>query len=740
MNRNANSADSADANKFGTFKGVFTPSILTILGVIMFLRFGWVVGHGGLIGAILVVLLAHVISYTAGLSVSSIATNRTVKAGGDYYMISRSLGLPIGGAIGLALFFALALSTSLYILGFAESFIAAFQLENSLFNRQLIGGITLVVITGVTFVSTSLALKMQYFVLATILLSLVSLFMGKGEFRNPSDVQMWFEDGSVSFETIFAVFFPAVTGFTAGVAMSGDLKDPRVSIPRGTLWAVTVGLLMYLAIPVFLAFKVDPQQLRDDPMIWMKVARVPQLIVAGVFAATISSALGSVMGAPRYLQALAMDRVVPRFLGKGYGALNEPRIGTVVTFLVAGVGIAVGELDLIARIITMFFLTSYGFICLASGIQTWSGIASFRPDFKTPAWLSFFGAAVCLGIMFKLDTMAMMAATVAMMIIFAVLHHRNFKFSPTDTWGGFWAAVVQKGLTQLQLREDDSKNWRPNVIVFGGEPSERQHLVHLSRWMVHNRGIATYFYLIQGDIILEARRATRITPSTRDVVRTLYPEMFAQVAVTEDIYEGIVSTAQAHGLSGMKPNTIIMGWGRECDDPAQFAHLIRNLIALDHNLLLLKYDDRHQFGNRETIDIWWGGLNRNGDLMLLSAWLISTAEEWHRANIRIHIIIYNEAQRNTAELSLKRILRDARVNAQPKIFLCGEDAQEVATTISATSKESDLTVLGLRAPDESDGGDWVAHVNRLIDPLRTVLLVRASSRFEGDEVLFDEEE
>jgi solute carrier family 12 (sodium/potassium/chloride transporter), member 2 len=740
MNRNASSTDTANANKFGTFKGVFTPSILTILGVIMFLRFGWVVGHGGLIGAILVVLLAHVISYTTGLSVSSIATNRTVKAGGDYYMISRSLGLPIGGAIGLALFFALALSTSLYILGFAESFIAAFQLENTLFNRQLIGGITLVVITGVTFFSTSLALKMQYFVLAVILLSLASLFLGEGEFRKPSDIQLWFDDSSASFETIFAVFFPAVTGFTAGVAMSGDLKDPRVSIPRGTLWAITVGLLMYLAIPVFLAFTVDPQQLRDDPMIWMKVARVPQLIVAGVFAATISSALGSVMGAPRYLQALAMDRVVPRFLGRGYGALNEPRIGTIVTFLVAGAGIAVGELDLIARIITMFFLTSYGFICLASGIQTWSGIASFRPDFKTPAWVSFLGAAVCLGIMFKLDTIAMVAATLSMMAIFAVLHHRNFKSTPTDTWGGFWAAVVQKGLVQLQLREDDSKNWRPNAIVFGGEPSERQHLVHLSQWMVRNRGIATYFYLIQGDIILEARRAARITPSTRDGVRTIYPEMFAQVAVTEDIYEGIVSTAQAHGLSGMKPNTVIMGWGKECDDPAKFAHLIRNLIALDHNLLLMKYDDRHRFGKRETIDICWSGLDRNGDLMLLSAWLISTAEEWHRATIRIHVFIFDDAQRKIAELSLKRILRDARVKAQSNIVHCGKDTEAVSKAIFDAAKDSDLTILGLRAPDESDGGDWVANVNRLIDPLRTVLLVRASSRFEGDEVLFDDEE
>ena len=324
--------------KFGAFKGVFTPSILTILGVIMYLRFGWVVGHGGLIGAVAVVLLAHVISITTGLSVASIATNRTVKTGGDYYMISRSLGLPIGGAIGLALFFALAFSMSLYIIGFAESFLEVFGLENSMFNRRLVGSITCVAITGITFFSTSLALRLQYFVLAAIALSIASLFLGKPSTPLEGGAPLWFSEGSESFETVFAIFFPAVTGFTAGVAMSGDLKNPRRAIPIGTLGAIFFGMAMYLAIPVFLSLNVDVDTLKTDQMVWVKIARVPQLVVAGVFAATLSSALGSILGSPRYLQALAMDGVVPRFFGRGHGPLNEPRIGTVVTFLIVLTG------------------------------------------------------------------------------------------------------------------------------------------------------------------------------------------------------------------------------------------------------------------------------------------------------------------------------------------------------------------------------------------------------------------
>ena len=556
--------------KFGAFKGVFTPSILTILGVIMYLRFGWVVGNAGMVGAIAIVLLAHVISLTTGLSLSSIATNSTVKVGGDYYMISRSLGLPIGGALGLSLFFALAFSTSLYLLGFAESFLDAFGFENTLFNRRLVGSISCVALTTVTFLSASLALRIQYLVLAAIGLSLISLFVGESSVPPEAGVHLWFGKGSESFETVFAVFFPAVTGFTAGVAMSGDLKDPRRAIPRGTIAAILVGLLVYLAITMFLAIKVDQEALRGDKLVWMRVARVPHLITAGVFAATLSSALGSMLGGPRYLQALAMDSVVPRFLGKGHGPLNEPRIGTVVCFLVAEAGILVGELDLIARIVTMFFLTSYGFLCLAAGIQTWSGVSSYRPDFKIPAWVSFVGAVICLGVMFKLDMVALIGATVVMGAIAFAIKRRQLKTSPKDTWGGFWAAVAQKAVLYLQRRTQDSQSWRPNVVVFGGDPLVRQHMIELARWLFEGRGMATYFDVVEGDVRTEIGRVAEIEPEIRDIVAQHYPEMLTRVTVSSDTYAGIRHAAQIYGLSGMTPNTVLMGWGEESKRPEEF--------------------------------------------------------------------------------------------------------------------------------------------------------------------------
>ncbi len=728
----------AEDARFGTFQGVFTPSILTILGVIMYLRFGWVVGHAGLVGAVAVVLLAHVISLTTGMSVSSIATNRTVKTGGDYYMISRSLGLPIGGAIGVALFFALALSTSLYIIGFAESFLDTFGLENSLFNRRLVGSVTCLLLIGVTYYSTSLALRIQYFVLAAIALSLISLFAGQPSAPAPEGVRLWFVEGSESFETVFAVFFPAVTGFTAGVAMSGDLRDPRRSIPLGTMAAIGVGLVVYLLIPAFLAIKVDSEPLVNDQMVWLRVARIPALVIAGVFAATLSSALGSILGAPRYLQALALDGVLPRFLGKGYGALNEPRIGTVVTFIIAEAGILAGELDLIARIITMFFLTSYGFLCLACGVQSWSGISSFRPDFRTPSWVSFLGAATCFAIMFKLDTMAMAGAMLVMAVIFTVLKHRQFKTSPTDSWGGFWSAVVQEGLLRLHKRAADSQNFRINLIVFGGDPLQRRHLIQFAHELVQNRGLCTYFYLVEGDVLHQSEHARRLEPATREVVGQVSAEMFARVAVSRNVYDGILNVSQAYGLSGMTPNTVLMGWGEESERPAEFTDLIRGLMALDHNLLLLEYDERRCFGKGESIDIWWGGMERNGELMILLAYLLTSSEEWDEARVRINVVVDAESASGPALARLEGIVASSRVRADPNVIVRDPARQTIPQVMTETSGGTDLVLLGLRVPAEGEGGEYIDHVTEFIGNLGTVLLVRASSRFEGAAVLFDE--
>ncbi|MEW6079447.1 MAG: amino acid permease [Thermodesulfobacteriota bacterium] len=739
----------AHPRKFGTFKGVFTPSLLTILGVIMYLRFGWVVGNAGIAGAVVIVLLAHVISVTTGMSISSIATNRQVRTGGDYYMISRSLGLPMGGAIGLSLFFALTFSTSLYVIGFTESLHTVLTktgftksvldycgMPDSLLDNRVTGSAACFILTGISFLSTSLALRIQYLVLMTIGLSLVSLFAGSPLHPTLAQPALWFPEGSETFEVVFAVFFPAVTGFTAGVAMSGDLKNPARAIPLGTMSAIMVGFIIYLAIPLFLGFKVGTDTLRNDPMIWLTVARVPWLIIAGVFAATLSSALGSVLGAPRYLQALARDGVVPRFLGRGSGPLNEPRLGTVITFLIAEAGILLGELNLIARIITMFFLTSYGFACLACGIQSWSGITSFRPTFRTPAWVSFFGAAICFGIMFKLDAPAMAGATAAMIAIFLFLQKRASRTKSIDNWRGFWTAVVHRGLLYLNRKVSDGQNWRPNVIVFGGDPIERRHLLDMAGWMFHNRGLITYFSLLPGDIVNESIRARLLESNVKDTVRRLSPDVMARVLVTPDIYDGILGAAQTYGFSGLIPNTILMGWGEETAQPDRFTAMIRGLLALDRNLMLLRHDDDRSFGPRRTIDIWWRGRDRNAELMLLMAHLLQASEAWKGARVRVNVVVDHHITAEKVAARLKEVIAAARLNAAPNIILRG--GKSTAEVIRENSGQTDIVFLGLQQPPPDGSADYITRVGSFMTGLGSVLLVRASSRFDSSTLFPDE--
>ena len=304
----------AKAQKFGTFGGVFVPSILTILGVIMYLRLGWVVGEAGLVGTILIILLAHVVSVCTGLSVSSVATDQKVKAGGVYYMLSRSLGLPIGGSIGVALYVATALSIAMYVVGFSESFnsfIGVTDLETpkeaQIRNLRITGSITLLVITTIALISTSLAIKTQYYILAAIGISLVSIFAGGFFMDHGLDakaVKLFPGKESASLETIFAIFFPAVTGFTAGVAMSGDLKDPKKSIPVGTMLAIGVGLVVYIILAVFLSVKIDATALSEDYNILSKIslfaAYGSPFVLAGHLGRHAVFSVGRHLGWPAY--------------------------------------------------------------------------------------------------------------------------------------------------------------------------------------------------------------------------------------------------------------------------------------------------------------------------------------------------------------------------------------------------------------------------------------------------------
>ncbi len=731
----------ASPQRFGAFSGVFTPSILTILGVIMYLRFGWVVGEAGLGGALLVVLVSHVISLTTGLSVASIATNRTVGAGGAYYMISRSLGASTGGAIGIPLFFAQALSVTFYVIGFTESLInllPAGFFEHGWMSRWgfevAVGSAVNVLLTLISYKSAEAAIRVQYVVMAAIAASIVAFFAGHTP-DYPVDVE-WFNPQGAGFADVFAVFFPAVTGIMAGVGMSGDLADPRRALPRGTLAAIATGFLVYMAFPVWLALNAPLERLRTDMNVVWDISAVPALIYVGVWGATLSSAIGSILTAPRTLQALAMDGLVPRFLGRTSGPTQEPRVGLVVTFLLAQTGVLLGDLNAIAPVLTMFFLATYGMTNLACGLERWAASPSFRPTFRVPAALSLFGAVACFYVMSIIDMMAMLVAIGFSTIIFLYQERRALGTTFGDARHGIWAALVRSALHRLRRARWHPQNWRPNLVVAGGDPGKRPHLLALGSAIVQDRGIVTYFHLIEGPVRQHASRRQQLFEHFERRIATRFPWVFYRVDIVEHLYHGIVQIAQSYGLGSFEANTVMLGWSTKKERAGAYLRMLRDLAALDRSLLLVRYDKQRGFGQRRNIQIWWGGLQNNGGLMLLLAYLLTAHHDWRRARVTVLTVVDDDAELKRAEEGLRRILRESRLEADIRVLL--RQRRSIPEILHHEARKADLTILGILLPPEHEAPEqFFDRYNELLAGLPTTILVRSARSFEGEPVLFD---
>ena len=726
--------------KFGAFSGVFTPSILTILGVIMYLRLGWVAGVSGLLGVLAIIVLAHVISFTTGLSISSIATDKKIKAGGIYYILSRSLGLSMGGSIGITLFVGTALSISMYIVGFTESFLAipaiAQWIESlglpvdHMNTVRIIGSTVLLILVIIAFISTDIAIKTQFLILTAIALSLISVFVGffvHPEMAPKGDMTDFQPFKDFSFEVVFAVFFPAVTGFTAGVAMSGDLKDPKKDIPKGTMWAIIIGFVVYILLGVSFVLFVDREILLNDYNFLMKLAWIPALVVAGIWGATLSSALGGILGGPRILQAVANDKIVPSFLGKGYGVNNEPRTALILTFLLSEIGVLIGDLNIIAGIVTMFYLTAYGFINLAFSLEKWAS-TDFRPSFKVPVWVGVIGFVASFMIMFKLDMVSMFIALMIVLGIYYYINKKRLDFRGVNVWHSVYISLVKTILSKLTKEKTDERSWRPNVLLFSGGTRVRPHLLEFGKYMVAKQGLISNFDLIENK---EAEALFGKNKLTEEEKRLEISEgIFSRRQECRDIYEGIEAVSAVYGFSGIEPNTVLLGWAKHSTDPVRFVKMIRQLQALDLNIVLLDYDKKRAFGQYELIDVWWRGGSNNGNLMLALIKFIKSSYEWRNAKVRIMIVNPVNEKRALIERDATQVLLNMRLEAEIRVINNEIESRSIFDIIKQESVNSDLVFLGIPEVVENKEQAFIDTIDKLCRNIGTTVLVKASSLFK----------
>ena len=732
-----NSLAMAARRKFGAFSGVFTPSILTILGVIMFLRLPQVVGQAGMWAAIGIVVAAHVISVTTGLSVSSIATDKRVKAGGSYYIISRSLGLPIGGTLGLALFVGLSFSVSLYIIGFAESFLTYWNIgidpatgKPDIDSIRIAGSVALTVVTVVTFISTSLAIKTQYFIMAAIVLSLASILIGNPDAPAATAGHLEPLAGGASLAVLFGLFFPAVTGFEAGVSMSGDLKDPKRDIPRGTLIAIAVGFVVYIGEVVFFAFTIPADQLATNPRVLLDYSFYAPLVVAGIWGATISSAFGSILGAPRILQAIAMDHIAPRFFAKGSGTDNEPRNAVLLAFVIAEGGILIGSLDAIAGIVTMFFMVSYGVLNLSCAVESWAS-PDFRPDFKIPRLVSLIGAATAFVLMVLLDLPAMLGALAAMGLVFVWLKRKELALEGGDTWTGIWASIARKALDRLSRQSIHHRNWRPNVLFFSSGRTARATR-GLVRSLVAHNGVMSEFELGAADAAGRPAASTHREgpdPAEDDAAAARPEGVFRRHLTTVDPWETILGVARYHGIAGYEPNTAVIDWDLVNGSPDRTAALVVELEAIGRHAVFSLHRAAPPSDGPAHLDFWWRGDGRNLALGLALVRFLTIAGDWVQVTPRFIATVADPGQKRTIERRLAAWLADARVNSEVRVLDAPAAPDTFESLVARVSGRASLVIVGLTRGDATDGSALAAAVQRLEALQRPALLVRAAPSF-----------
>ncbi len=697
--------------KFGTAPVFFT-AISTILGAILFLRFGYAIGTVGFWGVILIILLGHLVTIPTALAISELATNKRVEGGGEYFIISRSFGLNIGATIGMALFLSQAISVAFYVIAFTEAFEFFFNymhdVHGILLPRQAISvPVMLLLSLLILKKGANLGVKTLYGVVAILAISLVLFFLGgtehaaesgfnltNAQFRNPEQ-----------FFVVFAIIFPAFTGMTAGVGLSGDLKNPAKSIPIGTTVATLSGMVIYFLISYKLALSASPDELANNQFVMSKIALGGMVIVPlGLAASTISSALGSVMVAPRTLQALAVDRSFPMkavnsWLSRGRETDNEPVNASMVTCVIALVFVLLGDVNAVAGIISMFFMVTYGSLCLISFLNHFGSSPSYRPSFKSKWFLSLIGFLISVWVMFKINMPYAIASIVVMVLLYIYInsYHKNRKGLVS-----IFANVIFQVNRNLQIflqKESASKNyaeWRPSAICISKYSFERDHAFRLLNWISYKYGFGTYLHRIEGYYSKNTYEQSKKELSRLIETRTKHNSVYIDTLISPSYTSAIAQAIQIPGIAGMENNMVIFEFDKEKPDELDEIVDNFNLVnAGNFDICILASSHRPVY-HKNGIHVWIKSIDeKNSNLMILLSFIILGHPDWREGNIKIFDICSEEEHeqviRNMNDLVVSGRLPITATNIE--VIVQPENISP-KTIINEHSADAALTLIG----------------------------------------------
>ena len=694
---------------FGTAP-VFLASISTILGAILFLRFGYAVAHTGFIGTLGIVALGHAVTIPTALAIAEIATNRRVEGGGEYFIISRSFGQSIGGAIGIALYLSQAISVAFYLIAFAEAFRPLSPLIESWigvgFDPRMISLPAIGLLLGLMLTrGASLGVAALWVVVCVLAVSLAAFLLGRAVPGAAAESPILFSQMSMKdpFMVVFAIVFPAFTGMTAGVGLSGDLAEPRKSIPLGIMAATVVGMLMYVLIAWKLATSAPTTMLADtERLVMSDIALWGPIIPIGLAAACISSAIGSILVAPRTLQALARDRITPteqatRFLAAGVGELGEPKNATIVTAILAFFVAVLGDVDFVARIISMFFMVTYGSLCAISFLEHFAARPSYRPSFRSRWYISLAGAVICLFLMFQMDPLYALLSIVVMAVLYWGIQS---SIDHEDDLGAIFHGVMTQMTRRLQIRlqKTPPDEWRPSIITVTDRTFDRSAPMQMLTWLSHRYGFGTYLHYIEGFLTDANYRESQVVHERLLEIQEQRPSgVFVDTMISPSMRSALAQTLQAPGIAGVENNTVLFEFS--VHDPAEVAEEVRDGVLLAQTTrmdsLVLRHGDHH-FGNRASIHIWltWHDY-RNASLMILLAYILLGHPDWDEADLSIFAAFPDtQVKERTAELM--GLIEEGRIaisGRKLRVFPT-DDRIDFSRLVEAKSADADLVLMG----------------------------------------------
>ncbi|TDG40461.1 hypothetical protein AWZ03_013123 [Drosophila navojoa] len=813
--------------RMGTLIGVFLPCIQNIFGVILFIRLTWVVGTAGAVCGFLIVLTCCCVTMLTAISMSAIATNGVVPAGGSYFMISRSLGPEFGGAVGMLFYTGTTLAAAMYIVGAVEivltymapwaSIFGDFTKDaEAMYNNFRVYGTMLLLFMGlIVFLGVKFVNKFATVALACVIFSIIAVYIGifdnihgneklymcvlgkrllkdipienctkedpllydlycpdrkcdeyyqnnnvtrvkgikglasgvfydnimpsfleTGQFisygRNSVDVEnigsqsynQIMADITTSFTLLIGIFFPSVTGIMAGSNRSGDLADAQKSIPIGTICAILTTSTVYLSSVLFFAGTVDNLLLRDKfgqsiggKLVVANIAWPNQwVILIGSFLSTLGAGLQSLTGAPRLLQAIAKDEIIP-FLAPfaKSSKRGEPVRALLLTLVICQCGILLGNVDLLAPLLSMFFLMCYGFVNLACAVQTLLRTPNWRPRFKFYHWsLSLIGLTLCISVMIMTSWYFALIAISMAIIIYKYIEYRGAEKEWGDGIRGMALTAARYSLQRLEEGPPHTKNWRPQILVLAKLndnliPKYRK-IFSFATQLKAGKGLTICVSVIKGDHTKISNKAVDAKNTLRKYMTDEKVKGFCDVLVAQEISEGLSSVIQTIGLGGMKPNTVIIGWPYSWRQEGRyswktFIQTVRTVAACHMALIVPKGinfypESNHKIGG--NIDIWW--IVHDGGLLMLLPFLLKQHRTWRNCKLRIFTVAQIEDNSIQMKKDLKTFLYHLRIEADVEVVEMNNSdisAYTYERTLMMEQRNQMLKQLGLNKKENS---------------------------------------